>query len=592
MSNIEIRNPKQSLNPNAETRKTGRDPQIWICAVLALAIVLPRALLISSAHSAYVDDEHHLDQGLTALRRQHHPVTYYDPPLGKMILAAPLYVIAAESKYVQVHAGSTPPRTPRTVIYFQRFSPETIRLILGAWKALLFVPCVVVVFVWCRQLYGPGSAWLAVALFLIDPTITAHAAVPALDVLAMEAVIIASFLVWRYFERGSTLRLAAAAIAVAAAVQIKHTAIFLPAGVVLLAILHWFVRSWWQGRSPADLRSQIRPRFNSLANGLLLMLLSMWSMTLFDFSAPDQQKGLMKVAYNPGFSIKDDVLMPALSIRIPGGVYIGSLVGAFEHSGEGQSCFLWGERSVHGWWYYFPVLALYKVPLGVWLVLLLAVVSYALARPRWSEVFVFLPLVACATLVINSGINVGFRHAIPTYGLLLILASRAVLDAGVIRTVLAWLGVAAAAIHSLAWHPDYITYINAPWRRPYLSISDSNVDWGQSLRQLVRWLDDHPQPSRTIYLDPFNQMDDPGLDHYLGERARVLCLVDPAPRDGLLIISPTRLAGIYFVNDKYAWLRDIEPDDVIGHCLLVYDLDRSRARGILKDERSQYTPRP
>ena len=40
-----------------------------------------------------------------------------------------------------------------------------------------------------------------------------------------------------------------------------------------------------------------------------------------------------------------------------------------------------------------------------------------------------------------------------------------------------------------AYHPDYLCYINAPVRKPYLAISDSNVDWGQSLKQVKAWLD-------------------------------------------------------------------------------------------------------
>jgi hypothetical protein len=46
-----------------------------------------------------------------------------------------------------------------------------------------------------------------------------------------------------------------------------------------------------------------------------------------------------------------------------------------------------------------------------------------------------------------------------------------------------------------------------------------------------------------------------------------------APNGGLLIISPVWVAGAYG-QGQYAFLRDRTPDAVIGHSMLVYDLDR------------------
>jgi hypothetical protein len=127
------------------------DRDLWLCALLTMCIVLPRSILINRAHSPCVDDDHHLDQGLSYLRGEPHPLTYYDPPLGKMILAMPLYVIGA-----QVVVTPWDPNGPftarRTVLYEQPLSIETIRTIQAAWKSLLFVPFVMVAFAWARSL--------------------------------------------------------------------------------------------------------------------------------------------------------------------------------------------------------------------------------------------------------------------------------------------------------------------------------------------------------------------------------------------------------------------------------------------------------
>ena len=46
-----------------------------------------------------------------------------------------------------------------------------------------------------------------------------------------------------------------------------------------------------------------------------------------------------------------------------------------------------------------------------------------------------------------------------------------------------------------------------------------------------------------------------------------------APLEGLLIASPVQVAGPFDPADRYASLRKLTPVAVIGHSMLVYDLD-------------------
>ena len=47
----------------------------------------------------------------------------------------------------------------------------------------------------------------------------------------------------------------------------------------------------------------------------------------------------------------------------------------------------------------------------------------------------------------------------------------------------------------------------------------------------------------------------------------------------MLIISPIWVTGVYDDwNNPYEFLHDMEPIDVIGHALLVYDLDAKGKR--------------
>ena len=137
-----------------------------------------------------------------------------------------------------------------------------------------------------------------------------------------------------------------------------------------------------------------------------------------------------------------------------------------------------------------------------------------------------------------------------------------------------WIAAAAAGLHSLTYHPDYLTYINFPRDKPYLDISDSNVDWGQGLKQLRHYLDSHPGGGRKIWFFGFGT--EGQEEYYLGDKVSTLTGEEPCPTSGLLVISPVQVLGIYNEKgkDTYTALRNRSPDAVIGHSLMVFDLDR------------------
>jgi hypothetical protein len=53
---------------------------------------------------------------------------------------------------------------------------------------------------------------------------------------------------------------------------------------------------------------------------------------------------------------------------------------------------------------------------------------------------------------------------------------------------------------------------------------------------------------------------------------------EPLPDGGLLIVSPVALVGVYEPTDRFQRLWAVEPIAVIGHAMLVYDLDELRSK--------------
>ncbi len=242
----------------------------------------------------------------------------------------------------------------------------------------------------------------------------------------------------------------------------------------------------------------------------------------------------------------------------------------------GHDAYLFGERRTTGWWNYFPMVATYKVPIGIAAVLLLGVLSLGRTPPRWAEWGFFVPMVAYVLFMLNNKVNIGFRHFLPAYIFALPLGSRCLASGGRAWTIAAWTAVAAAGLHAASYHPDYLAYMNAPRHKPYLDISDSNVDWGQALKQARDWIDAHPHPGRPVSLRYFgtNYNHSESVRYYLGDRVVLLGDDAPPPTTGLLIISPIWETVAQTKSSDYRALQRFEPDAVIGRSLLVYDLDR------------------
>ena len=544
-------------------------------------MLVPRTALVSRAHSECWDDLGHLKQGLSFVMRMGVGGDRADPPLGQGLMVLPLVASGCVPPRPQEYQRSPddPPNASPTYLaplYGQKFSPQTIQTIIAAWKAVLLLPMAGLVFHWCRSLYGTAGGWLGMALLLVEPTVAGHAAPIALDLLGVEMILFACFFAWRYFESPARGRLIVAGVMAAAAMLTKNTAAILPGVIALFAVVHWL-----RDRRLDPQATSLRRRINQLFAGGVVAALALWPLCGFDFSRPRDHGPVLSTVYTEDYSFKVDVVNASLMRRWPCGIYIGSLALGYDKALDGHPAYLLGEVRHRGWWYYFPAVATYKVPVGIALVMLAALASTAWRRPAWGETPLAVAAVCWGLFVTFSGSNIGFRHILPAYVPLLMLCARSAAPlAGSIvgrRVVwlVPWMGVAMAAVHVASWHPDYLSYINWPREKPWLAISDSNIDWGQSLKQVRRWIDEHPDrvAGRTVWLGYFGNTEGRSVPHYLGDRVKELQDGDPAPTQGLIIISPVWVAGVYG-TEQYAFLRNRTPDAVIGHCMLVYDLDR------------------
>ena len=531
------------------------DRSLVVVLMLALLIVPTRSAIIASVHGECVDDEYHLVRGVRFLRGELGRTPLNDPVLGASVIALPVWLCGAVPNADQKFG---------LILRGQSVSADTLQMLVALWKSLLFVPFVGLAFCWARRLYNAAAGWTAAIVLLIEPTIVAHVVPAALDVVGFEMIALACWCWWRYFERPTWRRLVVASVVAPAAMLTKHTAIVVPLVAAIYAVLWWF-------REPND---ATRGRRFAVHGGCAVVIA---------FVALTILSGGFHVISTPrGTTPQTSWVAWLAQYPLPAGYYWRSIQAALDHGAAGHPAWLLGEPIVRGsWrnWAYYVVVAAYKVPIGLAALLALGAASLAFVRPRFAEWALIVPIVLLTTLIVVGGINIGFRHAIPAYGLLLIFATRALLiDRRAIGAIVAVL-LAATTADVARFGPDQLSYINWPRRDVWLAISDSNLDWGQGLKQIRTWIDTNgkriagrPIAARLFVL-PYSS----NVTEILGDRVTRLQRTSPVPTSGLLIVSPTTIVGSY-ENDpgRYAFLRDRRPVAVIGHSVLVFDLDRKK----------------
>jgi hypothetical protein len=170
--------------------------------------------------------------------------------------------------------------------------------------------------------------------------------------------------------------------------------------------------------------------------------------------------------------------------------------------GQGYPVYLCGElRRTGWWWYYFFALAV-KVPLGTWLISAAALAT-ALWRPdaraHWADELVLLVPVAAVLVVMSflTDINLGVRYVLPIFPYWFVLVSRVavwfeprrLLAASAVLLPLVWNVAACARVH--AHHLAYFNELAGGYKGGHRYLLDSNLDWGQDLLELARWLREH-----------------------------------------------------------------------------------------------------
>lgn len=553
--------------------------------VLTLLGALAAARIVDTydEFNATFDEGYHVAAGLQAYQEGRFDAGAEQPPLARWALALLPHLAGVEYRSTGPLAAQISDHIPllaQTVLEQQGDYQRTLKL--ARIGNLIFLPFLLIyTYRWAAALFGRYSGWAACAIVTWSPNILAHAALATVDFGFAVCVLAAGYHLWRWLaapERGRSLVMglalgAAAGLAVAA----KYSALlFLPAVLLgLLAARHgrvlWRPRSWEIGQIQM---CEIREAARSLVPAACLALFVIWGAYAFEMRPlrdPARRPYDTLESLLPGSSgLKTAVYWAIESVPLPLQDMIHGIGYVRAHAADGHSAFLLGEVRQTGWWYYFPVVLGAKTSLPfLALVALAGLLAFRRGGLHGDAIGPLAAALGILLAVLPSPLNIGVRHILPMYPLLAIWASSCVAEAVRGRSrVWATAGVLLLCWHgaeSFRAHPDYLPYFNQIARgNEHNILGDSNLDWGQDLRRLARYVEENGIENLSLSYFGTTSPEAVGLEDSRG--------FGPGDRPrGWVAVSVTNLQGIY--EPRPVWLDAYEPRARVGKSIWLYFIE-------------------
>ncbi len=461
--------------------------------------------------------------------------------------------------------------------------------------------CVLLTWLAYREL-GPLSAWIACCLWSFCPNILAHAQTIIPDVGSVAIGILPSLAVLTYMRTPNWGMASVVGFALGLAMYSKMTWV---TGVISFplaaAIGTWLV--------PANRGYFTLPRIVGdwlLMGGVALFVLNNGYLLQGTGTLLGEYRFLSHALGGPEAGVSNPsnrfvgTPLAWLPVPLPYDYVMG--IDYLKHEVEMKYwSFLMGEWRLGGWWYYYLCTTLFKTPLGTLLALVPA--TYLLVR-RWSpasqQAWIALAVPACVIFVSVSsqtGFNHHHRYVLTIYPPIFFLIAGA-FQAGVAsvwlrRTLLFLCG--AAVVASLSVWPHFLTFFNRVAGGPergWQVLDFSNVDWGQDLLLVEKWIQNNPDKrpcwatsdfssfrslggrSIDVEPDPIPKPSGSSIANRLKEVAQGVASADPAGS------APKLSPGWYIVNVRLlndlpdelrlGYFRSLQPVDRIAYSYWVY----------------------
>jgi hypothetical protein len=529
-----------------------------LCAVVLLGAFLLHGFLASRTKSATFDETGDIAAGLSYLETGRFLANPQHPPLLKELAALSLY-------FAGVRLPDGPPvQRMLSGGGGEREAGGAVLTAYGADRVMFFarLPFLVlaallgsVLYVWACRLFGALPAVCALFLYTLDPTVLAHSYLATMDAGLAAFAMLFLFALWHYVDKPDGRKLVFCGLVLGCLLATKFSALLLlPVAAILVVAA--------TPRKPASAAGAFAAMCVIASVVIQVLYWSTGGLYLY-------AEGLQRVNadHHPDYLV-----------------------------------FLGGQLA-HHFAGYFAIAWLVKEPLAIVILTLVGLAVLRTFEPS-RAVWLFLLLPPAVLFAAHSlwADDLGIRYLMPVLpfahiaggaGAAWLLTNRARWGRPLAAGLAVWTIVAALGVS-----PDHLSYFNEAACLPArvgmigfdggtrcgpLWLDDSNVDWGQGLKQLKTWLDRHGDGQPVRLAD--NSSAPPGVYGLVCQRIGIEDLMRD-PDAGRYVVSAHLVARVPVLGDRLQpgggdWIRR-QPSAIVGHALYIFDIGsdpKKRVRG-------------
>ena len=449
----------------------------YLFFVLILVASFLLMLFVSFQESATMDELAHIPSGYSYMRYLDYRLNPEHPPLVKAFSAVPLLFMGLN--FPTTHSSWTNDingqwEAGNQFIYKSGNNAEQLIFWARIGPILLTLLLIALIYFWARELLGDWWGLLPTFLFAFSPTVLAHGHYVTTDIGAALGVVLGTYFFLKFLLKPNAWHLVFAGLALGVAALAKFsTALLIP--YFFLLTLIWIIRNYFHSRQvkrdqnlsekipacPAGRKfcrwSKIilvfEGKFWSLLAIFIIAYVSVY-LVYFAFTlnypiakqVADTQSILTSFKHRLFADI--DIWMAGNKFLRPLAHYLLGVLMAGQRSVNGNTAYFLGGISAAGWWYYFPVVFFLKEPIPSLILILMAfsfclwiffkdwkfpsalkAKSYKLKAvsdylgTHLPEFSMFLFIVFYWLYSMQSKLNIGVRHILPTLPFIYILTT-------------------------------------------------------------------------------------------------------------------------------------------------------------------------
>ena len=333
-----------------------------------------------------------------------------------------------------------------------------------------------VVYLWSRELWGATGAAISLALFCFDPNFIAHSGLITTDAAVTLFMFASVYFFWRAKRRFSIGNVTGFALCTALAAVTKFSSLVL---IAMLGALLLLARS--------------RRLVVACAVALVATFATIWAVYGFRYQTTPGGVPVDKLA-------RDHVVIIANDLRLLPQPYLFGL--ARMRADFVRPSYLFGEKRKEGVRSYFVWTFLTKTPLPT-IAAIGAAIVIAIRRRAPAATFLLVPPAVYFATAVVADLNIGHRHVLPIYPFLYVLCGILPVRWAVapLLAFVSCLVVFTPFDPMWAHHLSYFNELASGPRHGSEIVADSNIDWGQDLPRLARWIAENhiDEPLNLVY---------------------------------------------------------------------------------------------